>query len=469
MTHRTTPTATRGDKTATNKAGVRLSHRTLLALVGVAVALLPLPARPNPVDAFGLGARSTGLAGAAAALADDFSANAYNPAALATLRDLRLAVGYLHVAPTLTLNGHDLDVDRPSALQVGLVLPGVLLGHAVAASLALHLPDARLTRVRALPERQPRFALYDNRPQRIVLTTSAAFALVPDLLHLGASLTYLSDTRGVVDLRGLVDLRDATGTTLTSAVAVDFEAVRTFGAGLLLTPGDHLRVGLAYRAPFALALDLALAVHGDIVLDGASAAPTTLVEDASLLITSANTNLFSPRQLTLALAWVTRRLAVAVDLSWQAWSAYESPTSALTLALDVGPLPLTLPASAAPTPPHFHDIVVLRLGGEVHLVDGPHLGLTLRAGYAFEPSPAPPQPGATTFVDTDKHTFALGLGLRLSDLTDVLPKPLRLDVAAFWIALSERQTLKTSAADPVGDYVAGGHVFGFASTLQLLF
>src|SRR5690606_7738038 len=121
-----------------------------------------------------------------------------------------------------------------------------------------------------------------------------------------------------------------------------------------------------------------------------------------------------------------------------------------------GDLPLAIPDNPPPAAPGFHDIVVARVGGEVHVVDGPHFGLTLRAGYFYEPSPAPDQPGATNYVDVDKHGLSFGLGLRFSDFSDVFPKPLHLDLAALWIGLPDRTYRKDDPADPVGDYVAGG-------------
>ncbi len=441
-----------------------------LPLLHCTTALFAGPsAHANPVDAFGMGSRGIALGGAYGALASDFSANYYNPAGLATGDDLRLEVGYLWVDPSLELNGGDLDVDGVHGLQGGLVLPGRLFGHRVGLSLAIYLPDDRLTRVRALPERQPRFALYDNRPQRIVLTTSAAFEAVPDLLYLGLGLTYLSDTGGRLDIAGVVDLQDAGGTTLISGVDVTFEAVRYASAGLLLTPGDHLRVGVTFRDAFDLALDIGLVVRGDIVIDGASEAPSTIVEDAALTVISRNSNLFSPRQLALSFAWVEPTWTVACDLTWLQWSGFESPTSHLTVELDAGTLPLSIPKTPPPGPPGFHDILVPRFGAEVTVVDTPQVGLTLRAGYFYEPSPAPAQPGRTNYVDSDKHGLSFGLGLRLSELTDVFPKPLLLDAALLWIALPARTYTKNDPADPVGDYVASGSFVGFSTTLSFLF
>jgi len=441
---------------------------TVLPVLAVLAVLAP-GARANPADAFGFGARAVGLGGAYGALADGFEANYYNPAGLATSGDLRLELGYLHISPRLFLSGADLEVDRVSGVLGGVTLPGEVFDRRFALSVGLYLPDARLTRIRALPERQPRFALYDNRPQRIVLTTSVAFEVVPDLLFLGAGLTYLSDTRGRLRVSGQVDIQDAGGTHLVSAVDVNFEAVRYPSASVLLTPGEHLRLALTYRDAFDLELDIGLIVEGDLVLAGASPHPTVVVEDALLEVLSTNTNLFSPRQLALSAAWQEARWAAALELVWQQWSGFRSPTARIRVALDVGDLPLDVPAPPLPQEPGFHDILVTRLGGEVLVHDSRHFGLTLRAGYFWEPSPAPDQPARTNYVDSDKHGFSLGLGLRLSDLGAALPKPLHLDVAGLFVHLPRRHYRKDDPADPIGDYVASGHFIGFTTTMRLDF
>lgn len=443
-------------------------------VVPLVVGLAP-GASANPLDYFGFGPRGVAMGSAQVALADDITANYYNPAGLVLRDALQLQLGYGFVAPTLELNGRDLDVDGVKGFQGGLVVPGDLFGHRVAVSLGLHLPDERITRLRALPEAQPRFALYDNHPQRLVLTTSLAFEVVPEVLSVGFGLTYLSDTRGRLDVTGQVDLLDAAGTELISAVDVDFSAVRYPSFGVMFTPDPHLRIGLSYREEFDLTLDLGVIVSGDIVTNGATD-PLTLVEGARLEVSSENTNLFSPRQLTLGLAWVGDSamggrpcFAVTAELGWYQWSAMRSPTALLTTSLDAGDLPLSIPPNPTPTAPGFSDILVPRLGYEQQLVDSRHVALFGRIGAFYEPSPAPEQRGATNFVDGDKIGFGLGFALGFADLGEVLPRPFWLEVSALWIAMLERSHTKVDPADPTGDYVSQGHFFGISSSLRFEF
>ena len=446
---------------------------TKIALI-IASLTAAAAAHANPLDYFGFGARGMAMGSAQVAIADDFSANYYNPAGLATRDVLQLQLGYALIDPSLELNGHDLDVDGVRGFQGGLVIPGDAWGHRLAVSLGLHLPDERITRLRALPEAQPRFVLYDNHPQRLVLTTSLAFEILPDVLYVGAGLTYLSDTQGRLDVTGQVDLRDAGGTTFQSAVDVDFEAVRYPSAGLVLKPTPELSFGFAFREEFDLTLDIGVIVNGDIVLDGASENPVPLVEDARLEVVSRNTNLFSPRQLVFGIAWShhTPGLArpcwtVTAELGWYQWSRFRTPTAFLTTTLDAGDLPLSIPPNPALLAPGFSDIIVPRLGAELFLYDSPHFELHGRLGAFWEPTPAPTQTGATNFVDGDKLGVGFGLTLGLKDVTEVLPRPIYLDLGASFTGMPERAHAKTDPADPTGSYVSRGAFIGFAASLRL--
>jgi long-chain fatty acid transport protein len=414
----------------------------------------------NPLDEFGFGARAISLGGAVTAVADDFSANYYNPAAVAASDWLRLEFGYTSQRPSLAINGHDQEVDASEGFQGGLLVPGNVLGRRVGASVGIHLPEARVTRLRALPERRPRWVLYDNRPQRLVIAASVGFEVVEDLF-VGGSLTFLTSTKGSVDIRGQVGILDEEKTVLLGGVDVRLPAVRYAGAGVLWTPG-RWRFGLSFRDEFKLEIDLSVLVTADL-------AETPQEEEATLRIRSRNVNLFSPRQYSAGVAYDGAGWLVSVDLQYLQWSLFPSPTARVEVALDIPGLPLTLPPVAHPGPPGFRDIVVVRTGAEYRVVSSRHLGVDLRAGYFFAPSPAPDQPGVTNFVDSDKHGISGGLGFELNSVTDVFPGPVILDLAVQVIVLEPRTYRKDDPADPVGDYRGAGHTLGGAVTCKFLF
>ncbi|MCA9562245.1 MAG: hypothetical protein KC561_02090, partial [Myxococcales bacterium] len=80
-------------------------------------------------------------------------------------------------------------------MQLGLVLPGEVLGIRFGAGFLMYLLDDRVTRVRSLPQQQPRFVLYDNRIQRLHI--AANFAIEPvEHLFIGGGLTFMAHTSG---------------------------------------------------------------------------------------------------------------------------------------------------------------------------------------------------------------------------------------------------------------------------------
>lgn len=441
----------------------------LAASVALAAAAVPAAAPANPLDAFGFGARGIGMGGAVTATVRDVSANYYNPAGLAASDHLRLDLGYAYTAPSLTLNDEDLDVDRASGFQGGFLLPGRLFGRRVAFSTGIYLPDDRITRLRALRQSQPRFELYDNRPQRLVITSSVAVEIIENLF-VGAGVTYLSNTHGKLDVKGTVHATDVTHTRLLSAVDVDLEAVRYPSFGLMWRPGAHWRFGLAEREQFSLDLDLDVLVHGQIVTGPDD---TVLVPDGRFFLNSVNSNLFSPRQVVAGAAYESQRFLLAVDLAWLQWSHFPASTATIELDLDVQPLDFSFPIPDKPKKPGFHDIVVPRIGGELTLLDEEQLGLVARAGGFYEPSPAPDQPGVTNYVDCDKIGGGVGLGLRLGAQHPVRgaiwPGPVTIDAAFQYIGLLSREYHKDDPADGVGDYVADGRFLSGAVTLGVLF
>lgn len=446
---------------------------TRASTVGAAIATLLLAlfaiapgASANPLDVHGFGARSIAMGGAATATASDYSANYYNPAGLAADDQLRLEFGYLYANPDLQLNDADLDVDRSYGIQGGIVMPGRIGRRIVAFSFGVFLPAERISRVRALPQQQARWVLFDNRPQRLVITTSAALELVPELLYVGGGLTYLSDTRGTLEMSGLVQLQDADDTALFSGVDVDLASVRYASGGLLATLGDF-RIGLGFRDQFFLRLDLTVDVRGDVA--PAFGATENLVEDGRFVLVTRSTNLFSPRQLSLGVAYAPERYTVAADIVWQQWSRFPAPASSIDIELELDPLEFGLPPVDDPLDPGFHDIFVGRVGGEYLAVQGDHVDVALRGGYFYEPSPAPDQPALTNYVDTAKHGASAGIGIGLHDITDVLPGPLWFDITGLYVGMVERGYRKDDPADAVGDYDADGRLWGISTDVSFRF
>jgi long-chain fatty acid transport protein len=449
------------------------AHRpaALLAVV-VALVVAPRATRANPLDSFGLGARGAGMASAAAAVATDFSANYYNPAGLARGRQLRISIGYLWAEPQLTMNGQDNDVDPAHGIVFGAAAPGRAFGVPFAFGIGLYLPDDRVSRVRSLTQRTPRWELYDNRTQRLFLAANVAVEPLAGL-SIGGGLSFMSATSGTLGVRGFVTYPDPALSELRHRVDADLEAVRYPQAGVRWAPAEWIEVGLVYRGEFQLDLRLDALLEGEII-----AFDAFTIEGARVALESASVNAFLPQQIVLGVAVRPRReLLVAADLTWVDWSAYESPVSRVRYTLDV-PIPedlqdsVTIPAAPAgtdPLPPQFRDRLVPRLGAEWRHAISSAFALSARAGWAFEASPVPEQRGETNFVDADRHVLSAGLGLAMDVLPAILPQPLELDLHGQVFLFDERTIRKSDPADPVGDYRADGTITTAGATLTAVF
>tara|TARA_R110002096_G_scaffold16898_14_gene58183 strand:+ start:21133 stop:22461 length:1329 start_codon:yes stop_codon:yes gene_type:complete len=438
------------------------------SLVALALAMASAsPAVANPLTMFGAGARAASMGGAHTAGARDSSANFYNPALLATLPTLEIDLSYRIANPKLRLNDKDLGVDVARGSQISVAVPGEVAGIKLGAGVSVYLPDQQLMRIRSLSQSQPRFALYDNRPQRLFLSVNFGFA-INEKLSVGGGLGYLTATSGGVTLTGRVGFPNANDSDLVLDMDVDIttRAYPVAGIGYQATP--WLRLGAAYRGGVQPITDLSIDIEGDI----GAAMRDPIVADAAVNLRSISLSHFQPAEFSLgAEAWLRETFVVVADLSLHRWSGFANPAAQLESALELGQFNefLTPPEPSSLAPANYHDILIPRVGVEWRALHRRHTTLHTRAGYSYEPSPAPEQIGITNFVDNDKHTASLGLGLSLRDWTKIFLEPLSLDLSFAATQLARRNHQKLSPVDPVGDYHSDGTVWQLGVTSRLRF
>jgi long-subunit fatty acid transport protein len=426
----------------------------------LALLLVASSAHANALDMFGFGARAGGMGGAQTAAVDDAGANYANPAALAARDTIELDFGVQTARPDLRMNGKSQEVDASLGWTLGLVVPGKLLGKRFGFGVATFVPEPHITRTRALPAQLPRWVLYDNRPQRLFLGFNVAFALGERVL-IGGGVAFLARLTGDLTLRGRIGFPDADDSELALDIDVDLRSIRYPQAGVLVHVTPWLDVGVTYRGGFTLKIDEVLAIEGDV---GQAGAPP-IIDDGFLRLHAVSLDHFQPTSVAVGFAArLSRRVLVAGDVVWQRWSAFRNPAADIALALDLKDLNdlVDIPDALALPGAFFHDIVIPRLGLEVGALRGRHAALDVRAGWAYEPSPAPEQQGETNFMDADKHSMTLGLGLTLAGLTELLPRPVHLDVSLGLTLVQARTHRKLMADDPVGDVAGKGHVWQLA-------
>ncbi|MEM9494303.1 MAG: hypothetical protein AAGC55_34475, partial [Myxococcota bacterium] len=150
------------------------------------------------------------------------------------------------------------------------------------------------------------------------------------------------------------------------------------------------------------------------------------------------------------------------DGEWQRWSAFRNPAAEVIIDLDIGDLfedLIELPEATPLPDPGFRDILIPHLGVEWRAFEADRARVDVRAGYVYEPSPAPEQIAESNFIDNGKHTVSLGAGVTVRRYSTILLRPLSLDAFAAVTVLPSRDHAKLSAADPVGDYRSDGVVW----------
>jgi hypothetical protein len=439
--------------------------RRLLAFLFVMA--IAANARANPPDTYGFGSRETAMGGAMSAETRGVPANYYNPAALARSRGLELQFGYFRADHFLTINGKDNAVDPVKGINGGLVLPGSLFEIPFAFGLAVHLPDDRISRVRALRQEQPRWELYDNRNQRLFLAANLAIEPFP-WLQIGGGLSFMSSTRGRLDITGTANVFAPDTSQLRHEVDADLTAIRYPQAGVRVELSDRASLAAVYRGEFQLALDLGAHLQGDI----------SGLTSALFQLETHSVNNFLPQQIVFGGSYLlTDALRTTFDMTWINWSAYVPPVAKLDVVLDIPPPPggwpstITPPTSPAPTrvvPLRMHDRMVPRLGLELRAIHGRKVDVFVRSGYEIAKSPIDPQTGLTSYIDRDRYTLSLGAGTTLRGIARELPGDLSLDVHLQWSELPEQTTTK-GPEDFTGDFKAGGRIIAIGATLTLVF
>lgn len=446
----------------------RLALGSLALFAGIATARV---SHATPPGTYGFGARASALAGAMSADGGDSSSVYYNPAGLVRATGVRVDVGYFYAQHNLAVNDRDSAVDPAHGVVAGVVAPGRLFGIPFAFGLGTHLPDERLSRSRALPQLQPRWELFDNRVQLLYLAADIAIAPWP-WLRIGAGLSFVSSTRGRLDIYGDIAFPQAAQSRLRHAVDADLRAVRYAQAGLQIDVMDNLTLAFAYRGEFRLALEIDATVMGNVVVgSGMNAVRVPGRYD----LASRSTAVFLPQNAVLGVRWKPRpALLVLADMTYQNFAAYTNPTARLDVALDLNPPPglnipiPALPPGLNPVPARFRDTVSLRLGTEYTIGLGQH-ELAVRAGYRYEPTPVPEQTGRdTNFLDSDRHGVSIGTGFRIRGIA-AIAGGISLDVYGSAQALAPRSYRKSDPTDPVGDMQLSGAVFDGGATMSLSF
>lgn len=415
--------------------------RLVWAALASAMILAAAPrAQASPLDLFGFGGRSPGLAGTGVATTTDYDAVYLDPAGLADVTRKRATVGVLYGDFRLELGGQPTGTDAPRGLVIGGQVPmplGGSLRDRVGLGFGFFVPGEAINRVRAPFPGTPTFALLESRSHVVGLMVAVGVRLGPRW-SVGLGVNSLAILRGHIDVT-----TDGAGRFTTQSqqqLLTRFAPI----AGARWKWRPTVDLGLVARAPSRSDYDL------EVTNDLTDVLPLSLP-----LIRIAGTAQYDPAQVAVEAAWrAAPSTTLTAHLAWHHWSAY--------------PLPTQNPVTGDPpqAEPGFHDTAVPRAAVE-HVRAAAGGQLALRAGYAFLWSPSPEQRGKQSLIDNDRHELAAGVGLAWPGRA----LPLHLDAWVQWHHLRARTTSKDAAlfgGDPTpfeslrsgGDLVVGGLTVG---------
>ncbi|MCC6621163.1 MAG: outer membrane protein transport protein [Deltaproteobacteria bacterium] len=437
---------------------MRPGPTTALALAAIA---LTAPARAGSFDIFGGSARDIGMGGAMTAAVIGPTALYYNPAALTLDKQHTLSAGLTLSVPALYV-----DRARPDA-EPGTTLPevhtGISLGWTkpfggifddrVAIGVSISLPVERLARVQGVDPASPQFYLYQNLQDKLLIHLGIAGDPL-EWLSIGAGLQVLADLSG----RATLEMDILAGVFDRRAVDVTLMPTLSPYFGVHIRPplgpgGGQLKLGAAFRGSSAIAFELPV-----VVSEG---------EALGLVIDVEQQVLWTPKQIAFGLSYGLDEpaLTFALDATWAMWS--DAPDPSPRLSVDVsGRLvdalglsdALDLSARTGPIDMGFVDTLTVR-GGVEWSPTGP---LTLRAGYAFRPTPAPRQSGPTAYLDNDAHLVALGVGFSFRNPLQKRLSVVDLDLSIQATLLPRRTAYRSDPGNPGGDLSHGGALWHFA-------
>jgi long-chain fatty acid transport protein len=412
----------------------------------------------NTWTTFGFGPRAVAIGGAFTAVADDFTGGYYNPAGILSPAKAKAGMGWQYVKNNLKANGSAVDSAKDTnALFLGASMPIPFtdeLKNRIGFGYYFFQPLWYTVDVSIPATTAPQFPVLESTTRMQLISVALAADFIPGVLvgagvtvgnKFGASLSLEPGLGGFGGVKEVISTVDQQVTTTLSATA-----------GLLCKPGRYykplepLSLGFTFRDRFYMEMEF----------------PVVVVLSGFLLTLDLNSTLiYSPRQYVFGVAWQKPRYLVSLDVSYNQWSDFRAPSLSIATQIDI-PL-ITLKQGYKPEP-NFKDTVTPHLGFEALAFSNNFLNVYGRAGYFFEPSPAPGQTGITNYLDSHRNVFSWGFGVLLKRIGkfDLTNKPVSFDVGIAYQWLLNRENRKRPDVRPENpgypEISSSGNIWYFA-------
>ncbi len=368
-------------------------------------------AHASAEDIAGYGPESPSLAGLGAATAKRFDAAYTNPALLSRMRTRELSLGFTGGSFRLKSDGPTGSLAmRGFSIGAGLPIPfGGVLKDRLALGFAFYTPTDTIARARILYPEKASYPLLADRVQSLAVRIGAG-ADIGYGIRLGGGVAVLADLLGsakiATDATGRVgsQIEDQLVAVYAPTAGVSYEHALKNGR-----PEDGtIRIGFTARGT----LDARFAVDIDAQKLSTLNLPVFNIGGVAQ---------YDPWQAVLEGAYETKHGFIAAGVTYKGWSKYPGVLEPTIRCKSDEPNCSAL----RPAKIDFSNTIVPRVGGEWRASLSRATELKLRAGYAFEPTPAPSSMPAskqasqngntvdvpTRFFDASRHVIALGAGV----------------------------------------------------------
>lgn len=419
--------------------------RSAALAASLLAASLAAPARSDAAGfaLFEQGARGMGFAGAFTAQASDPSAIFHNAAGIGFLRGKRLYVGGTLVAPSSSFEGAN-PFPGAGVLEDGdagiLVPPSLYYTHALApdivAGIGVHVPFGLRSRWANPDSFSGRFISQSAELTGFAINPTVAFKL-EDRFSVGVGLDVrLSSVkleRSVPTVNPFTQrVVDAADLTLESGTSTGFG----FNLGVLAKPSENTSVGVSYRHKVTVDYDgsatFSAVGTGNAQLDAAVAAALPVGTQP------VTTSITFPSLFSAGIAQRWNQWMFEVDVNWYQWSTFDTLALTFTERPDLSEVIVE----------DYSNSFQYRFGLEREINEA----WTVRGGYFWDETPAPPASVSPLLPDANRNGFALGGSWTSGQL--------RIDAGAWYVLGSDRSTDGVNRDRYDGTYKSHAITFG---------
>jgi len=407
-------------------------HKLTVLATSALIGLTSIQAQAGGFQIGEQGSKAMGMGNAFTAIADDPSAQWFNPAGSAFQQGTQvMGGGEIIIVPEMKFTTNSLNPSHPSNANMKsktLVVPHLYASHAIA--------DTPVTV--GIGINSP-FGLESDWPATSPFATSNTFSQIKTI-NFNPNVTWkINDNLAIA---GGVDY------VLLDKVRLNNSAQLLEGKGdgwggnlAVMYRDDRFSAGVTWRSAVKLKIDNGTVIGGSaLALLGAPG----LVGARG----SASTQVVLPDQVNVGLAYKPNEdLTLSLDIDWVNWKTFDNldfryAPSALATGLTGGTNFRTLKENWSST-------VAFRAGADWRV----NQAMSLRGGYTFDPTPVDALHYTPGIPDRDRHLFTIGMGY------DVSPA-ITFDVAYMFVYFVDQNQTLSTGTDAVrnGNYSGNVHI-----------